>query len=440
MSLLDRTPPEDGPLAKLKARQAEEDAAYETALADLDRLSSFQVPMEKLAELPAQLEAINKLWAAPEIAGGGFLDRGAIEALRPAIARQQEWNANVVRVLNGFIAEESAAIGRLREISAALIRYAQRLLPTADARDRVASGYATLRSELILEAFDRRLESLHRRIDGLKGLVDRVEVLGAEVRAVRETLARAAGPSASAPSPETARAAVEAAESSVYTAFENQFRRSDDVLAARFAKYVGDFAARPTGSVVLDLGCGRGEFLKALGAAGVRGRGVESNASAVAACQAAGLDVSRGDLIQFLKDTEAGSVGGVFAAQVAEHLPPPVLQALLVEAHRVLAPGGLLILETVNPRSVTGLLEVFQRDLTHEKPLHPETLSFLAAAAGFTDVRAEMLSPVEPLAQLRPLTPTVDIAGVVVDTFNENVTRLNALLYGSLEYALHARR
>lgn len=436
MSLLDRTPPEDGPLAKLKARQAEEDAAYETALADLDRLSSFQVPMEKLAELPAQLEAINKLWAAPEIAGGGFLDRGAIEALRPAIARQQEWNANVVRVLNGFIAEESAAIGRLREISAALIRYAQRVLPTADARDRVASGYATLRSELILEAFDRRLESLHRRIDGLKGLVDRVEVLGAEVRAVRETLERAAP----APSPETARAAVDAAESSVYTAFENQFRRSDDVLAARFGKYVGDFAARPAGSVVLDLGCGRGEFLKALAAAGVLGRGVESNASAVAACQAAGLDVSRGDLIQFLKGTAAGSVGGVFAAQVAEHLPPAVLQALLVEAHRVLAPGGLLILETVNPRSVTGLLEVFQRDLTHEKPLHPETLSFLAAAAGFTDVRAEMLSPVEPLAQLRPLTPAAEIPGAVVDTFNENVTRLNALLYGSLEYALHARR
>ena len=107
MSLLDRTPPEDGPLAKLKARQAEEDAAYETALADLDRLSSFQVPMEKLAELPAQLEAINQLWAAPEIGGGGFLDRGAIEALRPAIARQQEWNANVVRVLNFFRANET---------------------------------------------------------------------------------------------------------------------------------------------------------------------------------------------------------------------------------------------------------------------------------------------------------------------------------------------
>ncbi|MBX7187536.1 MAG: hypothetical protein K1Y01_20495, partial [Vicinamibacteria bacterium] len=188
MSLLDRTPPEDGPLAKLKARQLEEDAAYERALAALDRLVSFPLPMEQLGELTAQLEAINRLWAAPETEGGGFLDRRATEALRPTIARQQEWNSNVVRILNGFIAEESKAMARLREISGALIQYAQRLLPTADARDRVASGYATLRSELILEAFDRRLESLHRRIDGLKGLVDRVEVIGAEVRAIRETL------------------------------------------------------------------------------------------------------------------------------------------------------------------------------------------------------------------------------------------------------------
>jgi O-antigen chain-terminating methyltransferase len=434
MSLLDRNPPEDGPLAKLKARQAEEDAAYEKALEALDRLVAFPLPLEQLKELPAQLEAINRLWSAPDAeASRGFLDRRASEALRPTIARQQEWNSNVVRILNGFIAEESKAIAHLREISSALIRYAQRLLPTADARDRVASGYATLRSELILEAFDRRLESLHRRIDGLKALVDRVEVIGAEVRAVRETL------ESKASSPELARAAADAAESSAYVAFENRFRRSDEALTARFAKYATDFSKGPAGAAILDLGCGRGEFLQALSKSGLKGRGVESNASAVAVCQAKGLDVVRGDLIEFLKTVETGSVGGVFAAQVAEHLPPPVLQALLVEARRVLTKNGLLILETVNPRSVTGLLEVFNRDLTHQKPLHPETLSFLAAAAGFTDARVEMLSPVEPLSQLRRIDGSSAVPATVVEAFNENVDRLNALLYGSLEYALHAR-
>jgi O-antigen chain-terminating methyltransferase len=196
----------------------------------------------------------------------------------------------------------------------------------------------------------------------------------------------------------------------------------------------------PPGCTILVLGCGRGEFLQALSKAGLKGRGVESNASAVAACQAKGLDVVRGDLIEFLETVESGSAGGVFAAQVVEHLPPPVLQALLVEAHRVLGKGGLLILETVNPRSVTGLLEVFNRDLTHQKPLHPETLSFLASAAGFSDVRVEMLSPVEPLSQLRRIDGGSAVPAAVVEAFNENVDRLNALLYGSLEYALHARR
>jgi len=437
MSLLDRNPPEDGPLFKLKARQAEEDAAYEKALAALDRLVSFPLPIEQLKDLPAQLEAMNKLWSAPETEAAtsrGFLDRRATEALRPVIARQQEWNSNVVRILNGFISEESKALAHLREISAALIRYAQRLLPTTDARDRVAAAYATLRSELILEAFDRRLESLHRRIDGLKGLVDRVEVVGAEVRAVRETLQSAA------PSEAQARAAVDAAESSAYAAFENTFRRPDAALATRFEKYARDFAGVPSGTAVLDLGCGRGEFLEALKKTGIPGRGVESNSSAVAACRAMGLDVVGGDLVQFLRAALPGSVGGVFAAQVAEHLPPPVLQALLIEAQRVLVKGGLLILETVNPRSVTGFLEVFNRDLTHQKPLHPETLSFLAATAGFTDVRIEMLSPVEPLSQLRRIEGSSSVPPTVVETFNENVDRLNALLYGSLEYALHARR
>jgi O-antigen chain-terminating methyltransferase len=88
---------------------------------------------------------------------------------------------------------------------------------------------------------------------------------------------------------------------------------------------------------------------------------------------------------------------------------------------------------------VIGLLEVFNRDLTHERPLHPDTLRFLAAAAGFTDVQVELLSPVPEAVRLQPV-PIDGLPPRAAAALNENLERLNGLLYGPLEYALVARR
>jgi O-antigen chain-terminating methyltransferase len=149
--------------------------------------------------------------------------------------------------------------------------------------------------------------------------------------------------------------------------------------------------------------------------------------------------VVEGDLVEFLRAERDGALGGAFAAQVAEHLPPPVLQAMLAQAHRALRPGGLLVLETVNPRSLVAFMEVYNRDLTHERPLHPDTLRFLAAAQGFTDVRVELRSPVDPSARLQAV-PADGLPERAAQVLNENIERLNGLLYAPLEYALIARR
>jgi O-antigen chain-terminating methyltransferase len=132
-------------------------------------------------------------------------------------------------------------------------------------------------------------------------------------------------------------------------------------------------------------------------------------------------------------------LGGVFAAQVVEHLPPPVLAALLAEAHRVLRRGGLLLLETVNVRSATAFLEVYIRDITHERPLHSETLAFLVAAHGFTDVCVEARAPIPPEGRLQ-VVPWPGLPPDAARVINENVERLNTLLYGPLDYAVIARR
>ena len=425
---------DDPSLDALRQRLDAEETAYAELLAAVDRLASFPLPAEALPDLPARVGLLNMLWEAPpppSLSGfGGRVRRWAWEALAPARARQTEFNAALVQLLNGYLEETGRLHAHLRELASALVHYLQRVLPLVDLRDRMSSALATTRAELILEAFDRRQESQARRLQGLLALRDRLETVSAEVAAIRGAL------SAGGPPPALAASAVRAAEDSAYAAFENRFRGSREEIRARLADYAALF---PGLAPVVDLGCGRGEFLDVLRERGIAARGVEGNASAVQHCRDRGLEVVHGDLLAFLRAEPAGALGGVFAAQVAEHLAPAVLGQMLKEAHRALRPDGLLVLETVNPRSVVGFLEVYNRDLTHERPLHPDTLSFLAAASGFSDVRVELRSPVDPSSRLQPIPPE-GLPERAATLLNENLERLNGLLYGPLEYALIARR
>lgn len=416
-------------LRALREKLAAEESAYAEVLAAVDSLASFPLPAESLLELPAQRERLNEAWRTAPAPEGGVLAPRVWAAVAPALKRQEQWNATVVQVLNGQLEENARLFARLRELAAALVRYLQRVQPLVDARARMASALATTRSELILEAFDRRLESLGRRLTGLLALRDRLEAVSEETRAIRAALGRK-------PTPEQTKQAARAAADSGYVAFEGRFRGAPDEIRERLRDYVPLFRDK---APVADLGCGRGEFLELLAEAGVEARGVEANAQMVEASRARGLDVVRGDLLEFLRSEKDGALGGVFAAQVAEHLPPAVLQSLLTEAFRVLRSEGLLALETVNPRSVVGFLEVYNRDLTHERPLHPDTLAFLAAAAGFSDVRVEYRSPIDAASRLHPI-PVDDLPERAARLLNENIERLNGLLYGPQEYVLLARR
>jgi SAM-dependent methyltransferase len=424
-----------GGLEGLRRKVEEHEKAYASLLDALDRLAAFRLPAEQFPEMNLQMGRLNELWERilPPVSPWGLawgLPRIVWNVMEPALDRQRDFNSVLVQLLNGYFDETARLHSHLREVVGTLVRYLQQVLPLVDARDRVATALATTRAELVLESFDRRQESLARRLEGLMALRDRLETVSEEVRGLRDTLA------AGAPPPRVAAAATRAADEADYSAFENRFRGRPEELRERLAAYVALFEDL---APVVDLGCGRGEFLDLLKAGGIDARGVEASAHAAAECRARGHDVSEGDLVDFLLGLRDGSLGGVFAAQVAEHLRPPALQALLREAHRVLRPGGLLALETVNPRSVIGLLEVFNRDLTHEKPLHPDTLSFLAAAAGFSDVRVEMRSPVEPAARLQPV-PAEGLPAPAAAVINENVDRLNELIYAPQEYVLLARR
>lgn len=421
-------------LEALRKRLEEEEAVYARVLAAVDALAAFPLPSETLTQLPQQMQRLNESWRLPPRPqagglGGAFRGR-AYDALAPALVQQTAFNSLLVQNLNEQLTETGRLHARLRDLAAALVGYLQRVLPIMDARDRMASALSTTRSELILEAFDRRQESLGRRLAGLLALRDRIEALSEEVRAVRRTLA--AQPPAQAVAAEATRAAADSA----YTAFENRFRGSREEIRERLAAYVPLFEGL---GPVVDLGCGRGEFLELLKQRGIAARGVESNVHVARECRERGLEVSDGDLVEFLSGQADAALGGVFAAQVVEHLKPAVLQQAFREAHRALRPGGLLVFETVNVRSVIAFHEIYIRDLTHERPLHPETLRFVAAAAGFSDVRIEMRSPVDAAARLQPV-PGEGLPERTAAALNENLERLNSLLYGPQEYALLARR
>lgn len=164
-----------------------------------------------------------------------------------------------------------------------------------------------------------------------------------------------------------------------YLAFEEVFRLSEDVIRERQRPYLKLLNGR---SPVLDVGCGRGEFLELLRDAGISASGVDLDPGMIARARQKGLEVEQGDGIAYMERAQDASLGVVFAAQVVEHLPYERLIAFLRLSSRKLVPGGLLIAETVNPHA-PGALKNFWFDLTHQHPVFPEVLLTLCRAIGF---------------------------------------------------------
>ncbi len=225
-----------------------------------------------------------------------------------------------------------------------------------------------------------------------------------------------------------------------YVGFEDQFRGSREAIRERLQTYVPFF---PAEGVVLDVGCGRGEFLDLLGEHRIPGRGIDLNHEMAEACRARGLDVAEADAVGYLESLDDGSLGGIFAAQVVEHLQPSYLLRFLELAHHKVRPGGRLVLETLNPACWVAFFESYIRDITHVWPLHPETLKYLVLASGFTRADVEFRSPVPAQDRLQPIVAPegADTAlADLVETFNANVEKLNARMFTHLDYAIVAER
>ncbi len=171
-------------LKELRARLAEEEAAYAEVLAAVDALAAFALPAEAAPDARSTLARLNELWQPPPppagVGLGARVRRLAWDALSPFRERQTAFNAALVQLVNARLDETDRLHARLRELASALVRYAQRVQPLLDARARLASALATTRSELVLDAFSRQLESQGQRIESLSALLAMVEKVAGE--------------------------------------------------------------------------------------------------------------------------------------------------------------------------------------------------------------------------------------------------------------------
>jgi SAM-dependent methyltransferase len=322
------------------------------------------------------------------------------------------------RLEQGFAAAEVRIEGSAAVSDAASRRRAD---GEAEAKARLHRIEATLAALPDAHALTTDAVTQQRKRDGLTddvmvSLADRLEALeGALARAAE----RPAMGGASA-------AAADHSLDELYLAFEDKFRGTRGIIKERQAVYLPLLEECGAGTLarpVVDVGCGRGEWLELLRDRDLVARGVDLNGSMVELCRGLDLDAAAGDAVEHLRALPAGSLGAVTGFHIIEHLPFKVFVELLDEALRALASGGAILFETPNPDNVLVGSRNFYLDPTHRNPLPKELPVMIAEARGFARAHARDLHP----------------AGASFNAEDKALgERLDGLFFGPQDYALVA--
>jgi O-antigen chain-terminating methyltransferase len=320
---------------------------------------------------------------------------GQVQFNRAVLGVIDRWDAHLRELhdhLAGALARSETRLSRLEEGAVRREELDERIYPL----------------QIRTEDLERDLEELEERADAIAAGAKRVE------EDLTEHLAS-----------ETAFAG------DAYFAFENQFRGPREEILRRqkvYVPFLRDAAARGSaGARFLDLGCGRGELLELAAEAGLVMEGWDSDPAMVAHCRGLGLDARLGDLFDGLRSAPEGSLAGITALQVIEHLPYRRIRELLELASARLRRGGLLALETINPESWYAMRS-FHADPTHRQPVPPATCKFLMEMSGFGEIAIQFLQPVSEEESRR------------VTGGDARLEPLAAFLMGYQDYAALGRR
>ncbi len=241
-----------------------------------------------------------------------------------------------------------------------------------------------------------------------------------ELRVVRQRASLVRRPAAAEPGGQLPAAGPEPPEVD-YLQLAERFRGSEEKVKRKQEFYRERFRGC---RAVIDLGCGRGEFLELMREAGIPARGVDANGECVGRCRSKGLEAEQQDLFAFLEGIEEESCDGIFCAHVVEHLEPAQVPRLIRRAAAVLGRGGLLAIETPNPACLAAMAVHFYIDPTHVRPVPSELLAFYLEEAGFGRIEVHELNPaIETMPEVEDLP-----------------ARFRQAFFGGLDYAILARR
>jgi len=322
---------------------------------------------------PAGADGWREVWREDRHYPGKSLLRKLFRrVLAPDAERQRNFNLVVLDLIadlrNDIEAVRRDLHGDIETVQRD-IRAADEGLASEITKIRELIPIAAKRNDALIAALDQKIETLAVRI--------------------RDAVNPAVGPSPGAsrhPLP-AERGEGQRNDDVLYRRLEDALRGSEAHVRADVASYVRLAADHQP---VLDVGCGRGEFLAACRESGINARGVDTNERSVADLQARGFDVVLAGVPECFASIDKASLGAIVAMHVVEHLPVEALFALFRESARTLRDGGLLMIETPNAESLVVSASDFWRDPTHLAPRHAAALTVLAREHGFAvdEVRA----------------------------------------------------
>jgi O-antigen chain-terminating methyltransferase len=383
-----------------------------------------------------------------------------------SLEAQREVNAKIVQTFNGLVELVNSELERVRAEVSHHLQAFQAQFDTFQAQfdtfqaqfdtfqaqtDTFQSQFNTFQSHLdTLQSYiENRLEQIEPRLDASELMVwafdRRKEALEIEQIFLNQKLEqvlsimrdqRGQGPDVvTHPLPTKERQ-----EDYTYLVFENIHRGDEQTIKTRMQGYLSYFKDC---SNVLDIGCARGEFLELLKEHHIQGYGIDVNHTMVQYCRKKGLEAKEAEALSHLQSLPQNSLDGIFLVHLAEHFSIQDLHLLLQLCFDKLQPHHYLVIETPNPRSLYALSQYFYKDLSHEKPLHPEALQHLVKTVGFQQVQIEDKNPFSAKTALQEL----DVMRVSDETLrsqlekiNQNIRQLNTLIYGHLDYAVIAKK